>query len=178
MWPTNVTSQHANSTKKRTVCYNWSHSTATTPYTIFDGHSDDMDTNLINFILSVSVLSLHPHHAVRPLTVKIIQDLKFMSTKQSYDLKCEVRGSRPAPKISWWLGSLQLTATKETVRIRSTSLSPRQNDKLNYSSSTSLIIFMHANLMAAMCPLALHMHLLSRKNPLRRGEWISQISLH
>jgi CD80-like C2-set immunoglobulin domain len=55
---------------------------------------------------------------VRPLTVKIIQDLKFMSTKQSYDLRCEVRGSRPAPRVSWWLGSLQLTASKETVGIQ------------------------------------------------------------
>lgn len=55
--------------------------------------------------------------AVRPLTVKIIQDLKFMSTKQSYDLRCEVRGSRPAPRISWWLGSSKLTDTKESVGI-------------------------------------------------------------
>jgi hypothetical protein len=68
----------------------------------------DMDTNLINFVLSYST--------VRPLTVKIKQDLKFMSTKQSYDLLCEVRGSRPAPRVSWWLGSVQLTASKETVR--------------------------------------------------------------
>lgn len=64
--------------------------------------------NLINFLT---------YFTVRPLTVKIIQDLKFMSTKQSYDLKCEVRGSRPAPKIGWWLGSMQLTATKESVSI-------------------------------------------------------------
>lgn len=67
----------------------------------------DMDTNLISFILSI--------FTVRPLTVKIKQDLKFMSTKQSYDLLCEVRGSRPAPRVSWWLGSVQLSASKETV---------------------------------------------------------------
>lgn len=76
----------------------------------------DMDTNLINFFLSLFTLLVS--FAVRPLTVKIIQDLKFMSTKQSYDLRCEVRGSRPAPRVSWWLGSLQLTATKETVGIQ------------------------------------------------------------
>lgn len=52
---------------------------------------------------------------MRPLSVKIMKDLKFMSTKQKYDLKCEVRGSRPAPKISWWLGSTQLTNTSEMV---------------------------------------------------------------
>lgn len=63
-----------------------------------------------------SLLSFHIC-AVRPLTVKIIQDLKFMSTKQSYDLRCEVRGSRPAPRISWWLGSSKLTDTKESVGI-------------------------------------------------------------
>jgi hypothetical protein len=56
---------------------------------------------------------------VRPLTVKILKDLKFMSTKSTYNLKCEVRGSRPAAKISWWLGSQQLTDTKEMVRIHS-----------------------------------------------------------
>jgi hypothetical protein len=44
-----------------------------------------------------------------------MKDLKFMSTKQKYDLKCEVKGSRPAPKISWWLGSTQLTNTSEMV---------------------------------------------------------------
>lgn len=38
-----------------------------------------------------------------------------MSTKQKYDLKCEVKGSRPAPRISWWLGSTQLTNTSEMV---------------------------------------------------------------
>jgi hypothetical protein len=53
---------------------------------------------------------------VRPLSVRIIQDLKFMSTKQNYDLRCEVRGSRPAAKISWWLGSMQLTNTTEAVQ--------------------------------------------------------------
>ncbi|CAO1439809.1 unnamed protein product [Diamesa tonsa] len=51
---------------------------------------------------------------LRPLSVKIVQDLKFMSTRQTYDLKCEVRGSRPEPTITWWLGSTQMTTTKES----------------------------------------------------------------
>ena len=60
-------------------------------------------------------LSLFFSFTVRPLSVKIMKDLKFMSTKQKYDLKCEVRGSRPAAKISWWLGSTLLTNTSEMV---------------------------------------------------------------
>lgn len=82
----------------------------------------DMGTNLINSH-SLLILCYSLALAVRPLTVKIIQDLKFMSTKQSYDLRCEVRGSRPAAKISWWLGSVEMfghPASKDPVSIVNT----------------------------------------------------------
>ncbi|CRL07921.1 CLUMA_CG020866, isoform A, partial [Clunio marinus] len=69
------------------------------------------NNNLTDPITSSVMIDLN----LRPLTVKIIKDLKFMSTKQLYDLRCEVRGSRPAPQISWWLGSEKLTAAKETT---------------------------------------------------------------
>ncbi|KAL7016960.1 hypothetical protein ACKWTF_010208 [Chironomus riparius] len=50
---------------------------------------------------------------LRPLTIRLDQDVKYLSTNHSYDLKCEVTGSRPAPLISWWKGSSQLRTTKE-----------------------------------------------------------------
>lgn len=68
----------------------------------------------LNFSPILFISSLK-NTAVRPLSVKIVQNLKFMSTKQTYELRCEVRGSRPPPKISWWLGSTELTETKESV---------------------------------------------------------------
>lgn len=67
----------------------------------------------IKFNYSLNLIILF--FPVRPLSVKIVQNLKFMSTKQTYELRCEVRGSRPSPKISWWLGSTELTDTKESV---------------------------------------------------------------
>ncbi|CRK91522.1 CLUMA_CG005183, isoform A [Clunio marinus] len=50
---------------------------------------------------------------LRPLTIKLDQDVKYLSANHSYDLKCEVTGSRPAPLISWWKGSTQLRTTRE-----------------------------------------------------------------
>lgn len=71
---------------------------------------------------------------LRPLSVKLYQDIQFLSTKTgkshsqvslatdykirfqsalAYDLKCEVYGSRPAPTISWWKGSTQMRTTRE-----------------------------------------------------------------
>ena len=52
---------------------------------------------------------------MRPLTIRLDQDVKYLSANHSYDLKCEVTGSRPAPLISWWKGSSQLRTTKEWV---------------------------------------------------------------
>lgn len=53
--------------------------------------------------------------SVRPLSVKLNQDNKFLSTNHSYNLNCEVIGSRPAPTITWWKGSTQMRLTKEYV---------------------------------------------------------------
>lgn len=53
--------------------------------------------------------------SVRPLTIRLDQDVKYLSANHSYDLKCEVTGSRPAPHISWWKGSSQLRTTREWV---------------------------------------------------------------
>ncbi|KAG5672457.1 hypothetical protein PVAND_002584 [Polypedilum vanderplanki] len=50
---------------------------------------------------------------LRPLTIRLDQDVKYLSTNHTYDLKCEVTGSRPAPMISWWKGSTQLRTTRE-----------------------------------------------------------------
>lgn len=53
--------------------------------------------------------------SVRPLTIKLNQDIKFLSTNHSYDLKCEVVGARPTPTITWWKGSTQMRTTREWV---------------------------------------------------------------
>lgn len=58
------------------------------------------------------LLQLFP---VRPLTIKLNQDIKFLSTNHSYDLKCEVVGARPTPTITWWKGSTQMRTTREWV---------------------------------------------------------------
>ncbi|CAO1440615.1 unnamed protein product [Diamesa serratosioi] len=50
---------------------------------------------------------------LRPLTIKLNQDIKFLSTNHSYDLKCEVVGARPTPTITWWKGSTQMRTTRE-----------------------------------------------------------------
>lgn len=61
---------------------------------------------------------LIPIELVRPLTIRLDQDVKYLSANHSYDLKCEVTGSRPAPLISWWKGSTQLRTTREWVSMR------------------------------------------------------------
>lgn len=56
----------------------------------------------ISFFISLSCIrnTLTPH-PVRPLTIRLEQDVKYLSANHSYDLKCEVTGSRPAPLIQW-----------------------------------------------------------------------------
>lgn len=58
---------------------------------------------------------LNNYFLVRPLTIKLNQDIKFLSTNHSYDLKCEVVGARPTPTITWWKGSTQMRTTREWV---------------------------------------------------------------
>lgn len=61
------------------------------------------------------IRSLYKLFPVRPLTIKLNQDIKFLSTNHSYDLKCEVVGARPTPTITWWKGSTQMRTTREWV---------------------------------------------------------------
>lgn len=56
-----------------------------------------------------------PFFPVRPLTITLDKDIKNLSTNRTYELKCEVTGSRPTPSLSWWKGSSQLRNTKEWV---------------------------------------------------------------
>lgn len=119
----------------------------------------------INFIEFYLFLFSTFIDVVRPLTVKIIQDLKFMSTKQSYDLRCEVRGSRPPPRISWWLGSSKLTETKESVGIAvfiSHILRFQPNSTAN-PSFIVLIIFEHTNAAVPLKVLSLLSGLISKE---------------
>lgn len=55
---------------------------------------------------------------MRPLLVRITSEKKPLSAGSPYELTCEVAGARPEPVITWWLGSVQLKDTRETVSVR------------------------------------------------------------
>lgn len=54
---------------------------------------------------------------MRPLGIKLQSENRPLSANHPYDLRCEVIGSRPAPSITWWKGSIQMRNTKELVII-------------------------------------------------------------
>ncbi|CAH4036393.1 unnamed protein product [Pieris brassicae] len=45
---------------------------------------------------------------LRPLSVQIVKKQEQLSANRSYEVECIVTGSRPAPKITWWIGSRPL----------------------------------------------------------------------
>lgn len=53
--------------------------------------------------------------AVRPLIVKLDGENRPLSADHSYQLHCNVIGSRPAPTITWWKGSTPMKNTHEVV---------------------------------------------------------------
>uniref|UniRef100_A0A182JRM7 Ig-like domain-containing protein n=1 Tax=Anopheles christyi TaxID=43041 RepID=A0A182JRM7_9DIPT len=52
--------------------------------------------------------------SVRPLSVRLQGKNRPLSANHTYDLQCEVLGSRPAPTITWWKGSTQMRGHHET----------------------------------------------------------------
>lgn len=67
--------------------------------------------------LSVWCVCVRPPRPVRPLWVKMDGKNKPLSAGRDYELLCEVVGSRPPPKITWWKGSERLTSSTDKVRI-------------------------------------------------------------
>uniref|UniRef100_A0A182SHM8 Ig-like domain-containing protein n=1 Tax=Anopheles maculatus TaxID=74869 RepID=A0A182SHM8_9DIPT len=54
---------------------------------------------------------------MRPLSVRLQGKNRPLSANHTYDLQCEVLGSRPAPTITWWKGSTQMRGHHETLAL-------------------------------------------------------------
>ncbi|XP_055637284.1 nephrin isoform X3 [Toxorhynchites rutilus septentrionalis] len=77
---------------------------------------------------------------LRPLMVRLQGKNRPLSANHTYDLQCEVHGSRPAPIITWWKGSNQMKGHHETtdpegnITVSILSFRPTINDKGKYLS--------------------------------------------
>ncbi|XP_015785668.1 kin of IRRE-like protein 3 isoform X2 [Tetranychus urticae] len=66
-----------------------------------------------NNISSPQVSSVTVDLNFRPLLVKIQGDNKAFSSGKPGEVTCQAAGSRPAPTITWWLGTTRLKKTRE-----------------------------------------------------------------
>ncbi|XP_052863165.1 nephrin-like [Anopheles cruzii] len=77
---------------------------------------------------------------LRPLAVRLQGKNRPLSANHTYDLQCEVLGSRPAPTITWWKGSTQMRGHQETtdpegnITVSILSFRPTIDDKGKYLS--------------------------------------------
>ncbi|XP_058455408.1 nephrin isoform X3 [Malaya genurostris] len=77
---------------------------------------------------------------LRPLLVRLQGKNRSLSANHTYDLQCEVHGSRPAPIITWWKGSTQMRGHHETtdpegnLTVSILSFRPTINDQGKYLS--------------------------------------------
>lgn len=84
--------------------------------------------------------SIHLDMNLRPLLVKLQGKNRPLSANHTYDLVCEVHGSRPAPIVTWWKGSTQMKGHQETtdpegnVTMSILAFRPTIDDKNKYLS--------------------------------------------